>query len=485
MKLLLDRKYKKAEYTIGNLYIDGVWFCSTLEDRDRGLTKDMPVSRIKVLKVKDKTAIPTGTYAVTLRIQSPKFKYYKAYEFCDGYLPRLCQVPGFDGVLIHCLTPDTEILTEDGWKDMEAFKENPSLRCYSYNTEIGVAELSPINFYVENDYNGQLYCNDGRRINYAVTDKHRMYAGFKRKDGSYVWEFREAKDLPLNSVKFITAATKDGEDITAEQKVFYRILMAVVADGYILNWSKSSSQVRFHFKKERKIARIKSLLEQIGEEWNDYSDSEGSTHIALSPSLSERITEVLNPMRELLPRKDLPWELLRLKSEDLKDLVMEYLFWDGRWENYQRNSKNKVISSTSVRTIDVLQAMATLGGMRTSVKDDTGSKAGDKAKTCYALCLYENQDVVIPSPETYAVKEYQGKVWCLNNDNHTLFIRRNGRVMVIGNCGNTSADTSGCILVGENRKVGQVVNSTATFQRLYKLLKAADQRGENISIEIK
>lgn len=101
MRLLLDRKYKKPEYTIGNLYIDGVWFCSSLEDKDRGLTKDMPASMIKVRKVKDKTAIPTGTYAVTLRIQSPKFKNYKAYEFCDGYLPRLCQVPGFDGVLIH------------------------------------------------------------------------------------------------------------------------------------------------------------------------------------------------------------------------------------------------------------------------------------------------------------------------------------------------------------------------------------------------
>ena len=101
MKLVLDRKWKKDGYTIGRLYIDGEIFCNTLEDKDRGLTKDMPVSRIKVLKVKDKTAIPTGTYAVTLRIQSPKFRYYKAYEFCDGYLPRLCQVPGFDGVLIH------------------------------------------------------------------------------------------------------------------------------------------------------------------------------------------------------------------------------------------------------------------------------------------------------------------------------------------------------------------------------------------------
>jgi hypothetical protein len=37
MNILIDRKYKLADYTIGNLYIDGVYFCDTLEDKDRGL----------------------------------------------------------------------------------------------------------------------------------------------------------------------------------------------------------------------------------------------------------------------------------------------------------------------------------------------------------------------------------------------------------------------------------------------------------------
>ena len=101
MKILLKRIYKKEKYTIGNLYINNVFFCNTLEDTDRGLTKDMSLKEIQSIKQKGITAIPSGKYSVTLDIQSPKFKNYKQYAFCDGYLPRLVGVPGFDGILIH------------------------------------------------------------------------------------------------------------------------------------------------------------------------------------------------------------------------------------------------------------------------------------------------------------------------------------------------------------------------------------------------
>ena len=50
--------------------------------------------------------------------------------------------------------------------------------------------------------------------------------------------------------------------------------------------------------------------------------------------------------------------------------------------------------------------------------------------------------------------------------------------------GNTAKDTQGCILVGENKERGKVINSTATFRKLYPILQAADERGESITIEV-
>ena len=104
MKLTIDRKWRKQDYTVGNLYVDGLYFCNTMEDKDRGLKKTWPLSQIKAVKVPNETAIPLGTYAITMRVQSPKFsqwKYSRLYGFCKGYLPRLLGVPGFDGILMH------------------------------------------------------------------------------------------------------------------------------------------------------------------------------------------------------------------------------------------------------------------------------------------------------------------------------------------------------------------------------------------------
>lgn len=93
MNLTLERKILAEDHTIGKLSIDGVYFCDTLEDKCRDLSTES--------KIKGETAIPYGTYRVTLDIQSPRFKNSNAYKFCDGYLPRLLDVPHFDGILIH------------------------------------------------------------------------------------------------------------------------------------------------------------------------------------------------------------------------------------------------------------------------------------------------------------------------------------------------------------------------------------------------
>ena len=102
MKLTIKRTITRNNYTLGKLYVDGVYFCDTLEDRDRGLTQNMSVEQIKSIKVPGETAIPKGTYKVTLDVVSPKFSKYPFYmQTCEGKLPRLIDVKGYEGVLIH------------------------------------------------------------------------------------------------------------------------------------------------------------------------------------------------------------------------------------------------------------------------------------------------------------------------------------------------------------------------------------------------
>lgn len=101
LNIRIDRIAKKSTYTIGKLYLNGVYFCDTLEDTDRGLTQGMALQKIKDLKIKGATAIPKGKYKVTMNIVSPKFSKRATYQFCQGKLPRLLNVDGYEGVLIH------------------------------------------------------------------------------------------------------------------------------------------------------------------------------------------------------------------------------------------------------------------------------------------------------------------------------------------------------------------------------------------------
>lgn len=101
MNILLKRIARKPTYTIGQMYIDGAYFCDTIEDTDRGLSQQLPASVNRAKKRQGVTAIPTGRYRVTLQVRSPRFAQKQQYQFCRGYLPRLVNVPAFDGVLIH------------------------------------------------------------------------------------------------------------------------------------------------------------------------------------------------------------------------------------------------------------------------------------------------------------------------------------------------------------------------------------------------
>lgn len=134
MELIVDRKWKNQSYTISNLIINNKVFCQVLEDTDRGLDDSMPLTKIKELKKPSITAIPKGTYKITLDVVSPRFctkTFYK--QVCDGKLPRLLNVKGFDGILIHagntdkdtdgCLLVGMNLEKGKVLKSQETFKE--------------------------------------------------------------------------------------------------------------------------------------------------------------------------------------------------------------------------------------------------------------------------------------------------------------------------------------------------------------------------
>lgn len=100
MDLTLKRIALRDTYTIGRLYVNGQKFCDTLEDPVRDLNKNGWFDNGEK-KIAGNTAIPYGTYEVTLKVISPRFAASATYASIGGKLPRLLNVPHFDGILIH------------------------------------------------------------------------------------------------------------------------------------------------------------------------------------------------------------------------------------------------------------------------------------------------------------------------------------------------------------------------------------------------
>ncbi|MBS7810105.1 DUF5675 family protein [Roseococcus pinisoli] len=88
MDLLLTRQVIAGEATIGTLEIDGEFQCHTLEDLERSK------------KIHGKTAIPPGSYRLTLE-ESPRLSDRYAKQGRSRLIPRLHDVQNFSGILIH------------------------------------------------------------------------------------------------------------------------------------------------------------------------------------------------------------------------------------------------------------------------------------------------------------------------------------------------------------------------------------------------
>jgi len=84
MDIKIVRKIGNTNFTEGRLYINGEFECFTIEDADRNLENGG-------IKVQNKTAIPKGTYNITITM-SNRFK---------KFMPLIENVAGFSGVRIH------------------------------------------------------------------------------------------------------------------------------------------------------------------------------------------------------------------------------------------------------------------------------------------------------------------------------------------------------------------------------------------------
>ncbi len=326
-----------------------------------------------------------------------------------------------------CLAEGTEVLTQDGWKDLADTSVEDS--CAVYDLKDDSVHFEKPKRVVEYDVDTDMVCYESgnkKQFSQMVTPNHRMPVIHrdKRKDGTQNRYFKEAmfQNYQSNHLAPVSGFLKAGKGITDHE----RLLIAIQADGTISDRYTGERcgtlPVWFSFSKERKILRLKELCMKLKYELVELSGAEGR-----SGSIKDQLRFKVNvPVTKVLS-KTFDW--VSLSSVSLgwcEDFLEELSYWDSH-----KTKKAFTYSSVEKSNVDVVQAVSSLCGKhaRLTVRED-GRKTSHK--DIYSVNVVDKQTKDGQSIEA-KYTPYKGKVRCLETSTGAFIIRYNGVVSVTGN----------------------------------------------------
>lgn len=414
--------------------------------------------------------------------------YGKPIKVNSGYrCEALNKAVGGSDTSQHCFDQNTEILTNNGWRNIDTIQKFDQV--FSMNLETQMIELVPIDDIIIRNHDGILYYANNKHVQYAVTDEHRMvvrtpFHKYKRKTDRVFSEKEQQyfDSLKTNNEQFHIELSKD---IHNKRRIFktagisnckntydvniLRICMAVISDGFLCKKGNVYGY-GFNLKKERDKQELEDILKQLG--WH-YTKSYSKTHdkngtpgvynYYINSTFGNEIIEIIGT------KKQIPRWFLQLDPKILRQLIITYAKFDGSVDNRNNNS-GVTIFSKDEHNIDMLQAMCILCGMR-CVKKEFNNK---EVNICghysimpkfFHLYITQNTDESRMNEDNYHRFYYKSRVWCVNNRNTTLVTRRNGKVSIQGNCLGEAAD----ITVGsktENEKLFNYIKDNLPFDQL-------------------
>lgn len=319
-----------------------------------------------------------------------------------------------------CVDEKTEILTNKGFIPFTTLTK-----------KMKVAQWSPENSYIKFKRPWRIYSYkfDGELLRFLskgtdilVTPNHRIGYYTRWKNNFLI---KEAKDLKsLCSVKVPVCGHYHRGSLTFEE-CFLRLIVAAQADARIVD-----KYCTWKLKRKNKIQRLVKLLEILSIKYNRRLVSDDSTVISISVEASKNILRWLDG-------KSFSEELINMCPRSMKIFMDEIPRWDGSTQS----RRSWIYFSTNLKSLDIVQSIATLSGYRTQLKK-ANNIPNENQKQLYRLYLSK---VHGRSTKFVGYESYKGKVYCVGTETGFFIIRRNGKVSVTGNSqrfmkGSTLAD---------------------------------------------
>lgn len=342
-----------------------------------------------------------------------------------------------------CHVDDTEVLTANGWV---AFTD--------YNGKDLLATVDPVTHQMQfqaptrlqaYDYVGEVIHSTNRRLDFGVTPEHRMLvrkwdesARTLSKDYSFTtagalgW-YTGLLDAPsgflgtgLNRVTIPGDREYDGND-------FVSLLALLSADGFAGGSEASKNRVSFcNFRPERN-EWVVPLAHRLG--FTRQESRPSVWYRTDAGALAAWVRQNVYTSSGLgSPNKKVP-DILKWVTEDQIRLFL------SRFGDRKHSDDEIRFYSSSKRLIDDLQELHLRIGKRSSICSQEPREGGtidgrviSGKSPAYTLCVAEKDRLCLDRKKHIERDSYRGKVFCATVPNGTLVTRRNGSVLISGNC---------------------------------------------------
>jgi thymidylate synthase (FAD) len=321
-----------------------------------------------------------------------------------------------------CFDKDTEILTSDGFKNIQYVSELNQVACYNKDTD--TVSFDYPSHRNKQKYTGEMIGFKNRYIDFLVTPNHRIPI-FNKKGQLEVLEAQTIFNNKRRSSNLICFAKETicsirANPFTNYNKKIMSLIGFFIGDGCV---KTSDHGIVFHLTVEKKIEYLKDLCKEL----NLLLNIQGTNHYVVKSLELKNI--FVNLFQTSSGEKTIPRIFTTLETE-LKDLLLEGLVnSDGHF-----NKKGSLIyDTTSEDLVDSLQTIFCISGYKINVSKRKRESLNHKER--YRLYFSKRQYTTEKKGVQggWYTREYDDYVYCLSVPTQFLVIRRNNKVSISGN----------------------------------------------------
>lgn len=341
-----------------------------------------------------------------------------------------------------CVDAETEFLSQDGWKKISEYNDGDKVMQVS-QMGLEATLVEPISyikkpcewFYAIKSERGSIdqWLSPDHNVAYSVRSKTRL----NKKNIEDVLRINDRNKNGFEGTVPCVYDYSDGFNLGLSEN-HLRLAVALKADGYLQTESTGYYTVRL--KKERKIKRLKYILDSMDYDYNvRYQESTGYEIFTLrAPWCSKRLSD---------------W--MMCSKEDAQIIMDEYSFWDG--DVNPIGNRMSRFSTTIKEEADAMQYFGNICGFRSTIsisnragEESTinGKEYSRKSVNYNVLFTSTTHVELLPYNKGTGEKTYPEKVpsvdgykYCFTVPSGYLVLRRNDKVFVTGNSGKTFCAT--------------------------------------------